>query len=341
MLIPQNKNDLIFLLIFSFISVLAIINFGYLDLKTSIEHHQLKDHDAAIYLNIVENGLAGITNDFRSSRIIIPLMAHYLGKFFVFLGIELFSKLYLLIVNSLFIGLSIYIFGLFTIKLRYRHLFETSVLLMLINFATVNYIAQSLLESADIFFYITLLYLMNYRSKILIIIIFIFGILNKIMFLIGGGIILFFYQLKNYFFKPSLRFFLKTLIFNFILIFLCISIYLYLKFEILNGLNSTNDAFLRHISNRPEFFTLTNLKGFAYPFLFLLPFGLVGLFLLDKILFYLTLLVSISLLIFGIFIGADGVSWGRYIFSASCFLYSLGCSNLIHKFKKIFLYDSK
>ena len=86
MLIPQNKNDLIFLSIFSFISVLAIINFGYLDLKTTILEHKLKDHDAAIYLSIVENGLAGITNDFRSSRIIIPLMAHYLGEIFKFFG---------------------------------------------------------------------------------------------------------------------------------------------------------------------------------------------------------------------------------------------------------------
>ena len=58
----------------------------------------------------------------------------------------------------------------------------------------------------------------------------------------------------------------------------------------------------------------------------------------SKVLSFRTIMIVSSI---GIFIGADGVSWGRYIFSASCFLYTLGCSNLIHKFKKIFLYDSK
>ena len=317
----------LYIFIFSIVCFFALLNFGYSGLKTSIIDHKNLGHDAWVYLSIANSGIIEISNDFRSARILTPLLAYLVGLLNNYLGVLNLTQLNLLLVNSIFFGSSIFIFGLYLQKLKLERLFLTSIFIISVNFATVNYLSQSLVEAGEVFFYILLLYFLEKKKYKFIPIIFFFGALNKILFLVGAGSILLYFQILQILSNPSKKLFLKLFIQNFLILILSILPFILIKIYIQDGFSSAFDAVSRHQTYVPN---LNNIKGFFYVHILFLPFGLYGLWRYNKKIFNITTVIGIPILLFGVLIGADGVSWGRYLFSSCCFLLGIGCAYLIN-----------
>lgn len=321
----NNYNKQI--IIFSFICFIAFINFGYYGLKFSISDHKSLDNDAWIYLTMVRDGIFSIPEDFRSSRILTPFLANILSVINEIVGIKNIPQLNLLMVNATFFSFSILVFGLYLKLFKLEKLFVISTFILTINFATINYLAQSLVETAEVFFYICLLYALEKKQNNIIFFIFFFGALNKILFLIGGGAILIYYQIKFLMNFPLKYNFINIIIKNFVIAILSLAPFIIINFFYQNGIENTINTINRHQDYVPNF---NNIRGFLYVHLLFLPLGLYGLWSKDKHFFKLNLIILIPILSFGIIIGADAVSWGRYIFSSCCFLLSVGCAYVIH-----------
>jgi hypothetical protein len=313
------------ILIFSFICLIAFINFGYSGLKFPIQMHKSLDHDAWVYLTMVQDGVMSV-NDFRSSRVLSPFLGYIITLINNFFGFTNLPQLNLLIVNSIFFGLAVLVFGFYLQLLKQETFFIVSIFILTINFATVNYLAQSLVEAAEVFFYMLLLYTLKKKRYYFIPIIFLFGSLNKILFVVGGGSLLVYHQLNILIKNPSQITFFKFIFQNIITAILILVPFLIIKFQLYGGLETTFDVIDRHQQYVPNF---NNAHGFLYVHILFLPIGLYGLWKKNRKLFYVCLSIMFPVLIFGVLIGADPVSWGRYIFSASCFPLSLGCAYVL------------
>ena len=73
---------MIFLLLILYVG----LSIGYSNIKTSYSYHKSIDNDAYIYLDIAKYGFGAINQDHRSTRIIIPITAHYISKANPFYG---------------------------------------------------------------------------------------------------------------------------------------------------------------------------------------------------------------------------------------------------------------
>ena len=286
------------------------------------------DDDASIYIGMIENNFNYDYVDHRSSRILIPYLASLIyNPLLNNIGTWDEARFSLFIIYCLFL-----ILGLFIYKKISDHFdlnkknFKITTLIFLLSFCSINYLSRGLIDIGD-FFFTALLTLYLVKNQYLpLIIIFIFGTLNKETFIpIASGIIIFDFIYKLIILKEKISHLLKYFVIAFIaVIFGCITLS-FIHIYFLDNLKNIFDIFIM-MDNLPTWEEKRSLLEEIRRFLYvLLPFFLFGLIYIFKLPLQIRfhILGGLLVIIFGSIISSvSGTALSRYLFTIYGFYFS-------------------
>ena len=273
--------------------------------------------DSAVYSKIVENGLSGVNTDHRSTRVLVPLLArqvyHFVkGKIGAWNSVQ-FS---LLIIAAIFCALTA------TLIVRIcEYLYDDKLIglvasfIFYANFSVPNLYLSGLVDAAECFFILLLLYLLLLKRWNYIPIVALLAAFAKETFLpIGGGILaawwLYDTVREN---RIDIR---KSLIFS-ESIFIAVVVIVLLKSYAL-GDATMPWQYAASLESTYEFTfdrILVELRRFSYAFLWLLPLALFRIRKLPMPLLWSVFFAMLIIFSLGVWHGVSGAAMSRYIFS--------------------------
>ena len=280
--------------------------------------------DTIFYINIVENGLGEFIYDAssRSTRIIVPYLAHIVYILVPQLGswnMALFSMMF---VGSIFTSLNALLIFNLTIRIIYnRSVAIVASLLFLSNFIVPNFYLIGYIDAGYAFSFTCLFYLLLTNKYYLIPILAIIACATKETFLPIGSCIIVSWLIYEY--VKENRFNIANFSLGFVSIFLSLLTVIYLKsltlesltmpWEYMSNMKNINyhSNFFDHIINRTVRFSyaIGMLVLLAIPFAKKLP---------NK-LFFSTCIGCLVTIFLGIWIGIGGVGFARGVFSVASF----------------------
>lgn len=307
------KKYSIWIIFFIFISY-SFFSIGYSNIKIKTSDLRLLDDDAYIYRDIAENGISDYYFDHRSSRILVPGIAHGISK------INILGQKFNTPGANIFFVSTVLCFLSLICLFRLGELYfdkKTAILatfLFMISFSTSNYMFMGYPDSAE-FLLSTLLFICLSKKKYWYILpIYILAAFNRESFILFSLPLLFvwcFFLIKR---KERLKF----LIISSISALLFMLILTTIKILLQETTSTFSNQFFSWI-NFDKFFMYVSsdhIRMFLYPMLFLLPLGLMGSKDNKKLLYSIITICFIYFFIGGLFIGS-GAAVGRYLFSSA------------------------
>ena len=281
--------------------------------------------DTVFYINIVENGLGEFIYDSssRSSRIVVPYLAHIVYILVPQLGswnMALFSMMF---VGSIFTSLNaLLIFNLTIRLLNNRSVAVVASLLFLSNFIVPNFYLIGYIDAGYAFSFTCLVYLLLTNKYYLIPILAVFACATKETFLpIGSSMIvswlIYEYIKENRFNLANFSLALIAILLSFLTVIFLKSLTLEesatMPWEYMSNMKNINyqTSFLDYFINRAIRFSyaIGMLLLLAIPFARKLP---------NKI-FFSTCVSCFVTIFLGIWIGIGGVGFARGVFSVASF----------------------
>jgi len=291
--------------------------------------------DVVIYSEIVKNGIDGITFDHRSTRVLVPLISRPI--YLVFDGhIGLWNPVQfsLLFVASFFCASIV----LLMIAICKRLFYDDRIgilagLIFYVNFTVPNLYLSGLVDSAEAFFFLLLIYVLITKKLAYIPIIAILGVLSKETFFPVGFIVISVWWIYEYFIDKELN---LSKVFNLIL-FALLSIFILtvLKSYALNEVSYLWD-FSGNMKKDVDFDferTLIAIRRFLYAYIWLLPLSLIRILSMPKPWLIAAICSSIAIFIMGNWIGASGAAISRYMFNILGPFLSISCAIFVIKYK--------
>jgi len=299
--------------------------------------------DAAIYYNIVENGIQSIEYDLnnRSSRLLVPLLARLLYLILPAIGSWDPISHSILITTSIFTSLSaLLIFNLSLKKFNNINLSIIASFIYITNFCVINFYLAGLIDSAWSLCCLILIYLLYNQKFYLLPFLSVFATLIKEHYLLFGSLIIllwliyeFIYEKKvNY--KNIFYFFLSTLI----SLLIVISIYYILRNQLTMPWQIIEDVPALQNTDFTFNYLMSRLSRLVMVIGPLLLLSIPNIKMFDrKILFVISLVLLIQI-IFGSIISIGGAGHGRQIFNIASYILCTSSAmtlyNIINSYRK-------
>jgi hypothetical protein len=276
--------------------------------------------DSVLYLNIVEHGLSAVTYDpfGRSTRILMPMMAHIIYGFLPQLGSWDVVAFSMLVVTSCFCALTgVIIFRLGLIVSNSGFIAITSSFLYLLNFSVSNFYLVGLVDAGFGFSFALLGYTLLKKKWIWLPLISVIGTLIKEVFLPLGTIFIVGWILSEWYRTKVL---VKSHVFiMFIFALISFIIVTTLKSYTLNELvfpwQQVSDI-KGVVSYTGEHLVLTVVR-FLYVFIWLLPLAIPSLWRLPKNWLGAMFFAIIATVALGWWASISGAGFGRGIFNVA------------------------
>jgi hypothetical protein len=320
------------LIIFFILCNIAFV-FGISSVKTSHEYYKSIDSDVSIYLDITEKGFEGITNDHRSTRLLIPIIAHYISMLNPFEGKYDSPQIYLFVASFIFFYLSSYLLYLLAREFNSHIVSIISVIIFFLHFLTVNSYFAGLPDTAEYLFSIILFYLLLNARLYFLFPLFFIAALNRESFFLYGSVIVFAWPFLTNKREQALKYLIYSIILTLIFIFTVFSLKiflqdnLYLWFSNLQTYADPNYRFNLLIG-------FDNIRNFLYYSILIIPFGLIGLRKQQNLFYSAIIVIIIYLVIVSTMVGS-GAALGRYIFSSAGPLLMIGTAIVVANILKI------
>lgn len=325
------ENRVRYYLVIWSVFFLIAIGFGYQGVTRYDPAQSSFIDDSKIYSEIVLNGSQGITSDHRSTRVLVPFLARAVYSVVDgHIGLWNPVQFSLLVIASFFCA-SIVLMMISICK----HLFEDervgiiAGLIFYANFSIPNLYLSGLVDPAEAFFLLCIIYTLLHKKLILLPIIAILGTLSKETFLPVGSLIITIWWLYETCTDKKINYKNLLHIVSFVLISSVIVIAL--KSYALDKL-----TFLVEYSEgmRKESFSsfdriLVAIRRFSYAYIWLLPLSLFRIKLLPKPWLLSAIISSIMILLMGWWIGASGAAISRYMFNMVGPLLSISIAILV------------
>jgi len=287
--------------------------------------------DSKIYSEIVLNGSQGITSDHRSTRLLVPFLARAVYSLIEGnIGLWNPVQFSLLAVASFFCA-SIVLMMISICKLLFEdeRVGIIAGLIFYANFSISNLYLSGLVDSAEAFFLLCVIYALLHKKLILLPIIAILGTLSKETFLPVGSLIITIWWLYEMCIDKKINYRNLLHIVSFILISSVIVIALKsysldkltLLLEFSEGMKKESFSSFDRI--------LVAIRRFSYAYIWLLPLSLFRIKLLPKPWLLSAIISSIMILLMGWWIGASGAAISRYMFNMVGPLLSISIAILI------------
>ena len=297
--------------------------------------------DTVFYSNLVERGLDGIVYDpyGRSTRILLPMIAHFFYETLPQLGTWNMTALSMLISTSIFSALSglfIFILGFNLTKSSCIAIFAS--LLYLLNYSVTNFYLAGLVDGGFGFSFIFLLYALTNNKWNWIPIIGMVGALIKEVFLPLGSIFILGWMISEWYQTKKVN--LKNILYFLAFIGITFSVVTVLKSYALNELvfpwKQVSDVKGETIYT--GMFLVLTIVRFLYVFVWLLPLSIPNLSKLPKNWIGAMGAAVFITIILGMWAGISGAGFGRGVFNVAaagfCIASAITLNNLLETYQK-------
>lgn len=311
-------DKLMKLLLLGFFFSAISFSLGYHTINSFIPEAVPEAADAFIYKDLVVNGPSAISQDHRSSRILIPMVAHVIYKVLPLkVGSWDTANFSLLIVNSFICSIIGIIIFYITLGIKGDSLEGLlASLLFFLNFAIPNYYLSSLVDSGECLFSL-LLFLVMYNNKwFLLPVIGVLGVLTKETFLPVSFLFIASWLFVEWFETKKLN--VRRIIYFVVFMILSVLTVIILKSIIFNRLMFPWDYAKTLLKPHVAFASsnaLSEIRRFFYVFIWLLPFSIMHFKNIPKIWRYSSLSSVIVIAFLSIWAGTSGAATSRYIFN--------------------------
>ena len=305
-----------YLLIWSVFFLIAI-GLGYQGLTRYDPAQSSSIDDASVYSEIVKNGAQGITTDHRSTRVLVPFLARPIyGIVKNNIGSWNPVQFSLLVVASFFCASLV----VMMVKICKRLFDDERVgivagLILYVNFSVPNLYLSGLVDAAEAFFLLSLVYILLHKKLAYIPIIAVLGSLTKETFLPVGLLILgVWWAYEAYIdrkinFEKILHFVFFTLIS--VIVITALKSYALEKITFLWEFSES----MRKDNNFSFDRILIAIRRFSYAVIWLLPLSLFRIKLLPVPWVLSAFLSTLVIFLMGWWIGASGAAISRYMFN--------------------------
>jgi len=325
------ENRVRYYLVIWTVFFLIAIGFGYQSVTRYDPAQSSFIDDTKIYSEIVLSGTKGITLDHRSTRVLVPFLAR--SVYSVVEGnIGLWNPVQfsLLFVASFFCA-SIVLMMISICKLLFEdeRIGIVAGLIFYANFSIPNLYLSGLVDSAEAFFLLCIIYALLHQKLTLLPIIAILGALSKETFLPVGSLIIGIWWLYESFIDRKINYKNLFHIIFFVLIssvvVIALKSYALDKLTLLVEFSEGMRTSLSFSFDR----ILVALRRFSYAYIWLLPLSLFRINLLPRPWLISAVLASIMIFLMGWWIGASGAAISRYMFNMLGPLLSISIAILI------------
>jgi hypothetical protein len=273
--------------------------------------------DSKIYSEIVKNNTQGITLDHRSTRVLVPFIAIPIYHFSEgMIGSWNRVQFSLLVVSAFFCSLIVILMvNICEYLFKDRLVGILAGLLFFVNFTIPNLYLSGLVDSAEAFFLLLLVYSMLRKNWLILPFIAILGSLTKETFLPSGFIIITVwylydaYHAKNFY--PTRILMIVLFVFISVVILTLLKSYSYGEYTSLLGF--TGD--MHKVNNFDYDRILVAIRRFLYSYIWLAPLAFFRLHIFPIQWTLSIFLAAITIFIMGWWIGASGAAISRYMFN--------------------------
>jgi hypothetical protein len=319
-----------YLLIWSVFFLIAV-GFGYQGLTRYDPAQSSFIDDVVVYSEIVKNGTQGITTDHRSTRVLVPFLARPIysiakGNIGLWNPVQ-FS---LLVVASFFCAsLVVLMVGICKRLFNDERIGIVAGLILYANFSVPNLYLSGLVDAAEAFFLLCIVYVLLQNKWVYLPIIAVLGALSKETFLPVGSLIIGVWWAHEVYIDRELKLEKILHIVFFVLISSIVVIALksyaleeitYL-WEFSESMRKDNNFSIERI--------LVAIRRFSYAYIWLFPLSLIKIKLLPVPWLMSAFLSTILIFFMGWWIGASGAAISRYIFNVLAPLLSISIAILI------------
>lgn len=311
---------------------LIAVGLGYPSLKWYTPSTTEFLDDSTVYASLLQNGLDAVNSDHRSTRLLVPFMARPIyslvdGNVGSWNSIQ-FS---MLMVGAFFCAfIAVYLVQISEIIKCPKIIGVLAGFIFMTNFTVPNLYLAGLVDVAECFFVLVLLFALYEKKWGYLPVIAFFATLAKETFLpIGISISLSWWCYES--FKDK-KVNVKSLLWVVLAGFVSVSILISLKSFALNQVTMPWE-FAKNIESSYELTigrALTEVRHFSYAFVWLLPLALFRINTLPPKWVISSISAIASLLVLGCWAGVSGAAMSRYLFNVSGPLLSISAAIFIH-----------
>jgi hypothetical protein len=297
-----------------FIILVIGLSLGHTSIKSDYDTLKEINSDAYVYMDIAKSGYSGISNDHRSTRLLIPLTAHYLSKLNPLQGKYNKPQTNLFIVTLFIFTLTTYFLIYFLKNENGNAVAFIGVVSFFLHFITINQYFLGIPDSMEFLCSLFLFFILINNKYIYLLPLFALAALNRESFFLYALPIIFIWSL-----------FLEERSKKIICLFygsLGTILFLLIVFLIKNTLQGNYETFtdgtlqLIDISKFKMFTEVDQIRNLLYSTILLIPLGLIGLYNNKKYFFAALTIIIVYFIICGLFVGS-GAALGRYLFSSA------------------------
>ena len=289
------------------------LSLGHTSIKSDYKHLKDINNDAHVYIEIADSGFSAISNDHRSTRLLIPITAHYLSKLNPFHGKYNKPQTNLFLVSLIIFTITTYFLIHFIKNEDENAVAFIAIISFYLHFITINQYFLGLPDSLEFLCSLFLFYiLINDKYKYMLPL-FVLAALNRESFFLFAFPLIFVWSL--FLVEKSKK--IHCLIYGSIGTILFLLIVFFIKNTLQGNYETFTSGTLQLIDfNKFKMFTnIDQIRNLLYSTILLIPLGLIGLYNNKKYFFAALTIIIVYFIICGLFVGS-GAALGRYLFSS-------------------------